>query len=156
MVYTYIDLLVSTPKLIVITFRYAFIIELFHLGVLQCIFSAVCAKVRNHRVKIYYSFSFFFQGVIGMKSERIQRQLLEMLELDSCEYVRIQVIRTLADLGLTNIKVMRALKSVERNEGALSRSVYNIILTLLSIQSVYNTLHVHIIYCTLDNYIVCI
>ncbi|XP_041473907.1 uncharacterized protein LOC121422785 isoform X1 [Lytechinus variegatus] len=60
-------------------------------------------------------------GVIGMKSERIQRQLLEMLELDSCEYVRIQVIRTLADLGLTNIKVMRALKSVERNEGALSR-----------------------------------
>lgn len=91
-----------------------------------------------------------------MKSERIQRQLLEMLELDSCEYVRIQVIRTLADLGLTNIKVMRALKSVERNEGALSRSVYNIIFTLLNIQSVYNTLHVHIIYCTLDNYIVCI
>ena len=61
------------------------------------------------------------QGVLGMKSERMQRTLLEMLELDSCEYVRIQVIRTLADLGLTGIKVMRALRSLERTEGSLSR-----------------------------------
>ncbi|XP_030839770.1 uncharacterized protein LOC753178 isoform X1 [Strongylocentrotus purpuratus] len=73
-------------------------------------------------------------GVIGMKSERIQRQLLEMLELDSCEYVRIQVIRTLADLGLTNIKVMRALKSVERNEGALSRESTKALKTLNAIK----------------------
>ena len=61
------------------------------------------------------------QGVLGMRSDRTVRQLLEMLELDSCEYVRLQVIRTFATLGLTNIKVMRSLRERERQEGPLAR-----------------------------------
>ena len=61
------------------------------------------------------------QGVLGMKADRIIRQLLEMLDLDSCEYVRLQVIRTFATLGLTSIKIMRALRERERAEGPLAR-----------------------------------
>ncbi|XP_038065353.1 uncharacterized protein LOC119735636 isoform X2 [Patiria miniata] len=60
-------------------------------------------------------------GVLGMKADKIIRTLLEMLELDSCDYVRLQIIRTFASLGLTNIKIMRALKERERSEGPLAR-----------------------------------
>ncbi|XP_022095468.1 uncharacterized protein LOC110981826 isoform X2 [Acanthaster planci] len=60
-------------------------------------------------------------GVLGMKADKIIRTLLEMLELDSCDYVRLQIIRTFASLGLTNIKIMRALKERVRSEGPLAR-----------------------------------
>ncbi|XP_071797247.1 uncharacterized protein [Asterias amurensis] len=60
-------------------------------------------------------------GVLGMKSDKIIRELLEMLDLDPCDYVRLQVIRTFAGLGLTNIKIMRALKERERSEGPLAK-----------------------------------
>ena len=56
-----------------------------------------------------------------MKSDKIIRELLEMLDLDPCDYVRLQVIRTFAGLGLTNIKIMRALKERERSEGPLAK-----------------------------------
>ena len=34
------------------------------------------------------------QGTLGMKNERILRQLIEMVELDSSEYVRLMVSAT--------------------------------------------------------------
>ena len=33
----------------------------------------------------------YFKGTLGMKNERILRHLLEMIDLDSSEYVRLMV-----------------------------------------------------------------
>ncbi|XP_070579335.1 uncharacterized protein [Ptychodera flava] len=60
-------------------------------------------------------------GVLGMKTDKIIRMLLEMLELDSSEFVRLHIIRTFAQLGMTDIKIMRSLRERERTEGPLAR-----------------------------------
>ncbi|KAK6187104.1 hypothetical protein SNE40_005199 [Patella caerulea] len=58
-------------------------------------------------------------GTLGMKSEKLTRLLLEMLELDTSEYVRIMIIRAFAILTLTDKRVMRCLKERERLDGPL-------------------------------------
>ncbi|XP_064635806.1 uncharacterized protein LOC135492977 isoform X2 [Lineus longissimus] len=60
-------------------------------------------------------------GTLGIRSQKIIKALLEMVELDSSEFVRLQVIRTFGVLGLYNDKrVMRSLKERERLEGVLA------------------------------------
>ncbi|XP_077979938.1 uncharacterized protein LOC144435229 [Glandiceps talaboti] len=60
-------------------------------------------------------------GVLGIKTDKVVRTLLEMLELDSSEFVRLHVIRTFAQLGMTDIKIMRSMRERERTEGPLAR-----------------------------------
>ncbi|XP_033100657.1 uncharacterized protein LOC117104106 isoform X2 [Anneissia japonica] len=64
-------------------------------------------------------------GVLGMKSDKVIRVLIDMLELDSSEYVRLMVIRTFAQLGVASIKIMRSLKDKERSGGPLGREASN-------------------------------
>ncbi|KAJ8037925.1 Protein HEATR9 [Holothuria leucospilota] len=78
-------------------------------------------------------------GVLGMKSDKIIRILLEMLGLDSCEYVRLQVARTLATLEATQVNVLRALKDRERAGGPLAREATKALNTLAAVQASRNT-----------------
>ena len=48
-----------------------------------------------------FDLSYFAKGTLGMKNERILRHLLEMIDLDSSEYVRLMV-----RLFLTLIKII--------------------------------------------------
>ncbi|XP_071948703.1 uncharacterized protein [Antedon mediterranea] len=64
-------------------------------------------------------------GVLGMKSDHVIRMLLDMLELDSSDYVRLMVVRTFAQLGVANLKIMRSLRDKERSGGPLSREAAN-------------------------------
>ncbi|CAG2195147.1 unnamed protein product [Mytilus edulis] len=74
-------------------------------------------------------------GTLGMKNERIIRILLEMLELDSSDYVRLMVVRTFVTLKLIDKRVMRALRERERAEGPLSRESKKAIKALESLVS---------------------
>ncbi|CAC5356468.1 unnamed protein product [Mytilus coruscus] len=74
-------------------------------------------------------------GTLGMKNERIIRILLEMLELDSSDYVRLMVVRTFVTLKLTDKRVMRALRERERADGPLSRESKKAIKALESLVS---------------------
>ncbi|XP_013379125.2 uncharacterized protein LOC106150709 [Lingula anatina] len=60
-------------------------------------------------------------GVLGKKDEKTVRILLEMLELDSSEYVRLMIIRTFATMGITDKKIIRTLREREKTEGVLGR-----------------------------------
>ncbi|XP_052764355.1 uncharacterized protein LOC128206119 isoform X3 [Mya arenaria] len=61
-------------------------------------------------------------GTLEMKNEKIIRLLLEMLELDPSEYVRLMIARSFTILKLTDKRVMRALRERDKVEGALARS----------------------------------
>ncbi|XP_052261939.1 uncharacterized protein LOC127865911 isoform X4 [Dreissena polymorpha] len=63
-------------------------------------------------------------GTLEMKNEKIVRLLLEMLELDTSEYVRLMIARTFTILKLTDKRVMRALRERDKVEGALARSIF--------------------------------
>ncbi|KAJ8319004.1 hypothetical protein KUTeg_004095 [Tegillarca granosa] len=56
-------------------------------------------------------------GTLGMKTEKISRVLLEMLELDSSDYI----VRTFVELKSTHPRIIRALKERERADGQLGR-----------------------------------
>ncbi|ESO98615.1 hypothetical protein LOTGIDRAFT_238980 [Lottia gigantea] len=58
-------------------------------------------------------------GTLGMRSEKLTRLLLEMLELDTSEYVRIMIIRAFSTLKLTDKRVVRCLRERERLDGVL-------------------------------------
>ncbi|KAL4239547.1 HEAT repeat containing 9 [Mactra antiquata] len=60
-------------------------------------------------------------GTLEMKNEKIIRLLLEMLELDASEYVRLMIARTFTILKLTDKRVFRALRERDKVEGALAR-----------------------------------
>ncbi|XP_070186621.1 uncharacterized protein [Littorina saxatilis] len=60
-------------------------------------------------------------GTLGMKNEHVIRLLLEMLELDSSEYVRLMIIRTFSTLNLTDRRILRTLREREKLEGPLAR-----------------------------------
>ncbi|XP_074647936.1 uncharacterized protein LOC141903632 isoform X2 [Tubulanus polymorphus] len=62
-------------------------------------------------------------GTLGIKRERVVRLLLEMLELDSSEYVRLQIVRTFGMLQLYDKRVLRSLKDRDRgaDNGKISR-----------------------------------
>ncbi|XP_052684890.1 uncharacterized protein LOC128164871 isoform X3 [Crassostrea angulata] len=72
-------------------------------------------------------------GTLGMKNEKITRLLLEMLELDSSDYVRLMVVRTFVTLNMTEKRVIRALKERERAEGALGREAKKAVVILESL-----------------------
>ncbi|XP_061175162.1 uncharacterized protein LOC133184218 isoform X2 [Saccostrea echinata] len=72
-------------------------------------------------------------GTLGMKNEKITRLLLEMLELDSSDYVRLMVVRTFVTLNSTEKRVIRALRERERAEGALGREAKKAVVTLESL-----------------------
>lgn len=74
-------------------------------------------------------------GVLDMKTDKVIRTLLEMLELDSSEFVRLYVIRTFALLGMTNIKIMRSLRERERTDGPLAREAGKALKTLTEIRA---------------------
>lgn len=63
-------------------------------------------------------------GTLGMKSEKLIRLLLEMLELDSSDYVRLMIIRTFGTLKLTDQRVMRCLREREKLDGPLAREAH--------------------------------
>ncbi|KAK3736717.1 hypothetical protein RRG08_059247 [Elysia crispata] len=63
-------------------------------------------------------------GTLGMKSEKLIRLLLEMLELDSSDYVRLMIIRTFGTLKLTDQRVIRCLREREKLEGPLAREAH--------------------------------
>ncbi|KAH9513080.1 hypothetical protein Btru_035790 [Bulinus truncatus] len=60
-------------------------------------------------------------GTLGLKNEKVVRLLLEMLELDLSDYVRLMIIRTFRVLKLTDRRVMRSLREREKLDGALGR-----------------------------------
>ncbi|KAL8600887.1 hypothetical protein ACOMHN_045025 [Nucella lapillus] len=60
-------------------------------------------------------------GTLGMKNERVIRLLLEMLELDSSEYVRLMIIRCFSTLNLADRRVLRTLREREKLDGPLAR-----------------------------------
>jgi len=60
-------------------------------------------------------------GTLGMRSEKLVRLLLEMLELDASDYVRLMIIRTFGVLKLTDKRVLRCLREREKLDGALAR-----------------------------------
>ncbi|XP_048763118.1 uncharacterized protein LOC125671422 isoform X3 [Ostrea edulis] len=72
-------------------------------------------------------------GTLGLKNEKITRLLLEMLELDSSDYVRLMVVRTFVTLNTTEKRVIRALRERERAEGALGREAKRAVSTLESL-----------------------
>uniref|UniRef100_A0A2C9LNZ8 HEAT repeat-containing protein 4 n=1 Tax=Biomphalaria glabrata TaxID=6526 RepID=A0A2C9LNZ8_BIOGL len=60
-------------------------------------------------------------GTLGLKNEKVIRLLLEMLELDSSDYIRLMIIRTFRILKLMDRRVIRSLRDRERLEGAIGR-----------------------------------
>ncbi|XP_048248780.1 uncharacterized protein LOC124122889 isoform X3 [Haliotis rufescens] len=60
-------------------------------------------------------------GTLGMKSEKLTRLMLEMLELDSSDYVRLMIVRSFAALRLIDRRVLRTLREREKQEGPLAR-----------------------------------
>ncbi|XP_064618168.1 LOW QUALITY PROTEIN: uncharacterized protein LOC135482224 [Liolophura sinensis] len=70
-------------------------------------------------------------GTLGMKSEKIIRQLLEMIELDSSEYVRIMIVRTFNTLNWNDKRIIRVLREKERSEGVLAMEARKALSVLL-------------------------
>nr|XP_018673024.1 uncharacterized protein LOC100177248 [Ciona intestinalis] len=66
----------------------------------------------------------------GIRSDRTLRSLVEMLGLDSSDYVRLQIMRTFQALGITDIRVVRALREREKGGGPLSRQASKILAAL--------------------------
>ncbi|XP_044275970.1 protein HEATR9 [Varanus komodoensis] len=60
-------------------------------------------------------------GVLGIRHKGVFFALLEMLELDSSEDVRVQVIRAFSSLGMNNVYVRKSLRNKEQMEGILAR-----------------------------------
>ncbi|KAM6474012.1 protein HEATR9 [Liasis olivaceus] len=60
-------------------------------------------------------------GVLGIRHRSVFFTLLEMLELDTNEEVRIQVIRAFSTLGMDNIHVRKSLMNKKQGEGILAR-----------------------------------
>lgn len=73
-------------------------------------------------------------GTLGIKNEHVIRLLLEMLELDASEYVRLMIIRTFAILRLTDRRVLRTLREREKLDGSLARESKKALQTLDSLQ----------------------
>nr|XP_033815943.1 protein HEATR9 isoform X2 [Geotrypetes seraphini] len=60
-------------------------------------------------------------NILGVRSQRILRLLLEMLDLDKSKEVRIQIIRLISALRLKDPRIIRKLKLKEQGEGSLAR-----------------------------------
>nr|XP_056723158.1 protein HEATR9 [Euleptes europaea] len=60
-------------------------------------------------------------GVLGFRHKNVFFTLLEMLDLDASEEVRIQVIRTFSTLGMNNTHVRKSLKHRAKTDGAIAR-----------------------------------
>ncbi|XP_034954921.2 protein HEATR9 [Zootoca vivipara] len=60
-------------------------------------------------------------GALGIRNKNLFFALLEMLELDTCEDVRIQVVRTFSTLGMDNAYVRKSLLKKAQTKGILAR-----------------------------------
>ncbi|XP_076811076.1 uncharacterized protein LOC143453796 [Clavelina lepadiformis] len=60
-------------------------------------------------------------SAVGIKSDKSLRFLVEMLGLDSSDYVRLQIMRTFNALRITDVRVVRALREREKAGGPLGR-----------------------------------
>ncbi|KAG8129094.1 hypothetical protein E2320_015840, partial [Naja naja] len=60
-------------------------------------------------------------GVLGIRHTNVFSALLEMLELDTNEAVRIQIIRAFSTLGIDNGNVRKSLKKKKQGGGILGR-----------------------------------
>ncbi|XP_054832277.1 protein HEATR9 [Eublepharis macularius] len=60
-------------------------------------------------------------GVLGLRHKNVFFTLLEMLDLDTSEEVRIQVSKTFSTLGMNNIHVRKSLKNKAQTDGTLAR-----------------------------------
>ncbi|XP_032094898.1 protein HEATR9 [Thamnophis elegans] len=60
-------------------------------------------------------------GVLGIRHPSVFSVLLEMLELDTSEAVRIQVIKAFSTLGIDNVNVRKSLKKKIQGGGILGR-----------------------------------
>ncbi|XP_067914760.1 protein HEATR9-like [Heterodontus francisci] len=63
-------------------------------------------------------------SVLGLPNHRVFQTLLEMLEVDSSQYVRFQIIRTFARLHLNDVRVKRSLLNRQLGEGPLAREAH--------------------------------
>jgi hypothetical protein len=53
--------------------------------------------------------------MLGIRKKKIIQQLIDMLELDSSEYVRTTVLKALTSLAPKNPKVIQAFNNLEKN-----------------------------------------
>ncbi|KAM4691207.1 protein HEATR9-like [Rhinophrynus dorsalis] len=60
-------------------------------------------------------------AALGLRYNRTQRHLLEMLDVDQSESVRVQIIRLFCSLGLKDPSIQRNLKMKEQGVGVLAR-----------------------------------
>ncbi|XP_053231778.1 protein HEATR9 isoform X3 [Podarcis raffonei] len=60
-------------------------------------------------------------GVLGIRNKNLFFAMLEMLELDTCEDVRIQVVRAFSTLGMDNMHVRKSLVKKAQTQGILAR-----------------------------------
>lgn len=56
-----------------------------------------------------------------MKGEKELKMLLDIFELDSSNYVRIQVIKAFVDLKWNNQRVLRTLKERQKGDDVLAQ-----------------------------------
>ncbi|EDO33579.1 predicted protein [Nematostella vectensis] len=59
-------------------------------------------------------------ATLGMKGTKEMKALLDLLELDTSVYVRIQVVRAFSHLGWNDPRIIRSLRERERGEGTLA------------------------------------
>lgn len=55
-----------------------------------------------------------------MKGVKEMKALLDLLELDSSVYVRIQVVRAFGNMEWNDPRILRSLRERERGEGSLA------------------------------------
>jgi len=59
-------------------------------------------------------------SAVGIKNEKTLRILIEMLALDSSDYVKLQIMKTFEVLCISDLRAIRALKEKEKSETCLS------------------------------------
>lgn len=59
-------------------------------------------------------------ATLGMKGVKEMKALLDLLELDSSVYVRIQVVRAFGNMEWNDPRILRSLRERERGEGSLA------------------------------------
>lgn len=60
-------------------------------------------------------------GTLKMKGVKEMKALLDILELDSSVYVRIQVVRAFGNMEWSDPRILRSLREREKGEGTLAK-----------------------------------
>ncbi|XP_060108084.1 protein HEATR9 [Heteronotia binoei] len=82
-------------------------------------------------------------GVLGFRQKNVFFTLLEMLDLDTSEEVRRQVIRTFSNLGMNNIYVRKSLKHKAQIDGTLARECAKALKLLDKVPALQKDLMLH-------------